>query len=209
MSNSDELEALRLADVEGIYHEQAADQMGISRRAFGRIIESARRKVAQALIQGMALRIEGGVIEMAEQRTFRCVDCEHEWQLPFGTGRPTECLQCHVAPPGPCDGGPQPTSIPRYDVFQGRRQYRRSSRDGAAANEGCTPGWLRQPLTLAPVEFGNDFCGSGERRGDLIKPGARNGDGAVLRWGTGDCVQLYSVGFDEVDTAADLGYSSF
>ena len=49
----DELEAMRLADVEGIYHEQAANQMGISRRTFGRIIESARKKVAQALIQGM------------------------------------------------------------------------------------------------------------------------------------------------------------
>jgi len=33
-------------------------------------------------------------MEMAEQRTFRCADCEHEWQLPFGTGRPTECPQC-------------------------------------------------------------------------------------------------------------------
>ena len=90
----DELEAMRLADVEGLYHEQAADQMGVSRRTFGRIIDSARKKVAQALIQGMALRIEGGVIEMAEQRTFRCRDCEHDWQLPFGTGRPTECPQC-------------------------------------------------------------------------------------------------------------------
>ena len=90
----DELEALRLADVEGLYHEKAAEQMGVSRRTFGRIIDSARKKVAQALIQGMALRIEGGVIEMAEQRTFRCGDCEHEWQLPFGTGRPSECPQC-------------------------------------------------------------------------------------------------------------------
>jgi predicted DNA-binding protein (UPF0251 family) len=84
----DELEAMRLVDVEGLYYEQAAEQMGVSRRTFGRIIDSARKKVAQALIQGMALRIEGGVIEMAEQRTFRCGDCEHEWQLPFGTGRP-------------------------------------------------------------------------------------------------------------------------
>ena len=90
----DELEALRLADVEGLYHERAAEQMGVSRRTFGRIIDAARKKVAQALILGMALRIEGGVIEMAEQRTFRCGDCEHEWQLPFGTGRPSECPQC-------------------------------------------------------------------------------------------------------------------
>ena len=74
----DELEALRLADVEGIYHERAAGQMGVSRRTFGRIIASARGKVAVALIQGMALRIEGGVIEMAEARTFTCGDCAHE-----------------------------------------------------------------------------------------------------------------------------------
>ena len=91
----DELEAMRLMDVEGLYYEQAAGQMGVSRRTFGRIIDSARRKVAQALIQGMALRIEGGAIEMAEQRTFRCGDCQHQWQLPFGTGRPGECPQCH------------------------------------------------------------------------------------------------------------------
>ncbi|MCU0961702.1 MAG: DUF134 domain-containing protein [Pirellulaceae bacterium] len=91
----DELEALRLADLEGIYHEQAADRMGVSRRTFGRIIESARRKVADALIHGMALRIEGGVVQMADQRTFRCGDCTHEWHVPFGTGRPAECPQCH------------------------------------------------------------------------------------------------------------------
>jgi len=90
----DELEAMRLVDIEGLYYEQAAAQMGVSRRTFGRITDSARKKVAQALIQGMALRIEGGVIEMAQQRTFRCGDCEHAWQLPFGTGRPTECPQC-------------------------------------------------------------------------------------------------------------------
>ena len=90
----DELEAMRLVDIDGLYYEQAAEQMGVSRRTFGRVIDSARKKVAQALIQGMALRIEGGVIEMAEQRTFRCGDCEHEWQLPFGTGRPEGCPQC-------------------------------------------------------------------------------------------------------------------
>ena len=57
----DELEAMRLADVDGLYYEEAADRMGVSRRTFGRIIDSARKKVTQALIQGMALRIEGGV----------------------------------------------------------------------------------------------------------------------------------------------------
>ncbi len=43
----DELEALRLADSEGLYHEEAARQMGVSRRTFGRVVASARKKVAQ------------------------------------------------------------------------------------------------------------------------------------------------------------------
>jgi predicted DNA-binding protein (UPF0251 family) len=45
----DELEALRLADFERAYHEEAASRMGISRATFGRIVEQARRKVAEAL----------------------------------------------------------------------------------------------------------------------------------------------------------------
>lgn len=58
----DELEALRLADLNGQYQEQAAAQMKISRATFARIIEVARRKVADALINGKALRIEGGPV---------------------------------------------------------------------------------------------------------------------------------------------------
>jgi uncharacterized protein len=90
----DELEAIRLADVEGLYQEQAADQMKVSRQTFGRIVSSARRKVALALVQGMSLRIEGGEVEMADMRTFLCSKCEHEWQEPFGTGRPDSCPEC-------------------------------------------------------------------------------------------------------------------
>jgi predicted DNA-binding protein (UPF0251 family)/predicted Fe-Mo cluster-binding NifX family protein len=56
----DELEALRLADLDGLYQEAAAFRMGVSRQTFGRIVESARRKVADAIINGKHLRIEGG-----------------------------------------------------------------------------------------------------------------------------------------------------
>ena len=66
----DELEALRLADLEGLYQEDAAKQMNVSRQTFGRIVSSARKNVAQALVQGRSLRIEGGAVEMAEQRAF-------------------------------------------------------------------------------------------------------------------------------------------
>jgi predicted DNA-binding protein (UPF0251 family) len=58
----DELEALRLADLEGLYQEQGAREMGVSRATFARIIESARWKVAHALTSGKALRLEGGPV---------------------------------------------------------------------------------------------------------------------------------------------------
>ena len=56
---ADELEALRLADLDDLYQEQAAEQMGVSRQTFGVIVARARRKVADALTGGKAIRIEG------------------------------------------------------------------------------------------------------------------------------------------------------
>ena len=60
----DEWEAVRLADQEGLYQEQAAERMNISRQTFGRIIDSAHKKIADALVNGKALVIEGGTVEM-------------------------------------------------------------------------------------------------------------------------------------------------
>ena len=54
----DELEAIRLADLEELYHEDAAKKMKISRQTFGRILNEARRKVAECLLKGKALKIE-------------------------------------------------------------------------------------------------------------------------------------------------------
>lgn len=90
----DELEAIRLADAEGLYQEDAARQMQVSRATFGRIVESAHHKIADALINGKAIKIEGGVIQMAQKRMFKCSDCEHSWEVAFGTGRPPACPQC-------------------------------------------------------------------------------------------------------------------
>jgi len=90
----DEFEAVRLADLEGLYQEQAAEKMNVSRQTFGRIIESAHKKVAEALVQGKALKIEGGEFEMASMRKFRCDDCQHSWELPYGAGRPENCPSC-------------------------------------------------------------------------------------------------------------------
>ena len=53
----DEMEAIRLADFEGLYQQECADKMGISRTTFSRLIESARKKTADALLHTKALRI--------------------------------------------------------------------------------------------------------------------------------------------------------
>ncbi len=54
---ADELEAIRLVDVEGLYHTEAAKKMGVSRQTFDRIIKKGRTQVATALVKGQALRI--------------------------------------------------------------------------------------------------------------------------------------------------------
>lgn len=53
----DELESLRLADLMAYSHEQSAKEMHISRATFGRIVEGARKKVIDAIINGKAIRI--------------------------------------------------------------------------------------------------------------------------------------------------------
>jgi predicted DNA-binding protein (UPF0251 family) len=91
----DEAEALRLADLEGLYQEDAAARMGISRATFGRLVEEARRKVVSAIFGSMMLVFEGGPVTMANMRTFRCQECKATFEEPFGTGRPDECPHCH------------------------------------------------------------------------------------------------------------------
>lgn len=60
------LEALRLADLEGLTAEEAAAHMGVSRHTFGRVLATARAAVARALVTGAALRIAGGHYAVAD-----------------------------------------------------------------------------------------------------------------------------------------------
>ncbi|MFP4364538.1 MAG: DUF134 domain-containing protein [Spirochaetia bacterium] len=59
----DELEALRLADIQGLSQEEAAERMNVSRATFGRIVAKARGKAAAALVYGRGLHIQGGNVE--------------------------------------------------------------------------------------------------------------------------------------------------
>jgi predicted DNA-binding protein (UPF0251 family) len=70
----DEFEAIRLADLEGLYHETAAETMRVSRPTFGRIVEAAHRKIADALVHGKALRMEGGPVHLCPKRCCRAHD---------------------------------------------------------------------------------------------------------------------------------------
>jgi len=66
----EELEALRLMDLEDLTQEDAAQRMGISRSTFQRIVTQARRQVALALIDGAALIIEGATVEREPSHPF-------------------------------------------------------------------------------------------------------------------------------------------
>ena len=68
----DELEALRLADLEGLYQEAAADRMGVSRPTFSRILARARSAVARALIEERVLVVGEGPVVATTDRPFPC-----------------------------------------------------------------------------------------------------------------------------------------
>jgi predicted DNA-binding protein (UPF0251 family) len=60
----DECEALRLADLLNLSQAEAGRQMGVSRATFGRILQQARRRVTEALVEGKAIRIAGGSFKL-------------------------------------------------------------------------------------------------------------------------------------------------
>ena len=77
---SDELEALRLADFEGLYQEACAQRMGISRTTLSRTLAEARRKVAEALLHGKRLIIEMNP-DVVQSSSLRVEADEHELEL--------------------------------------------------------------------------------------------------------------------------------
>lgn len=93
----EEAESIRLKDLEGLEQEECSQKMKISRTTFARLLETARQKVADALLNGKAIRIEGGNYEM-NIRHFRCGN-GHEWEVPFEVmvSRPPEiCPTCNT-----------------------------------------------------------------------------------------------------------------
>ncbi|KUO52740.1 MAG: hypothetical protein APF76_14155 [Desulfitibacter sp. BRH_c19] len=75
----EEVEAIRLKDVEKLEQEEAAEKMEVSRQTFQRILNNAREKVADSIINGKAIRIDGGNFTR-NICPVRCLDCGKEWK---------------------------------------------------------------------------------------------------------------------------------
>jgi uncharacterized protein len=93
----EEVEALRLKDLEGLDQIAGAEEMNISRPTFHRVLNSARHKIAEALFAGKAIRIDGGNFEIPPCH-FKCVN-GHEWDVPFKTDKtqlPKVCPHCQT-----------------------------------------------------------------------------------------------------------------
>lgn len=119
----DEVEAIRLKDYVGLEQEECAMRMNLAQSTFQRILTQARAKVASALVQGKALRIEGGNY-LVSPFTFECRDCKHEWEHSDKSIDGTTCPKC---------GGLNTQSfrkVPVADGASGRRGGRRRARHG-------------------------------------------------------------------------------
>ncbi len=91
--NVDEYEAIRLVDYDGLDQEKAAGKLGISRATCARIVEEAHRKIAEAITQGKAIRIEGGNFVL-KKNLMRCRNCGEVWETNDESGQREEVNKC-------------------------------------------------------------------------------------------------------------------
>jgi predicted DNA-binding protein (UPF0251 family) len=146
----DELEAIRLVDLEGLSHEQAAAVMNVSRQTVGRVLERGRAKVAEALVAGKAIVIGGGQYRV-EPRTLCCLACGAVWKAEQ-PAPPADCPSCGAVEVTTC-----------WDPVGGCGR-------GRGRGRGCHGG--REPGPEAPSGPGHGRCGDGRGRGS-----GQGGDG--------------------------------
>lgn len=148
----DEVEALRLKDLIGLEQEQCAERMGIAQSTFQRVLTAARNKVASALIEGKALRVEGGNY-LISPLIFTCTMCGSHWKNEDRYLSDPECPECgskdvvsarghsdqfHTVGPAPTPGG-DPAGSPFGGPGSGRRR-RMGSRHRHGHGRGNGPG---------------------------------------------------------------------
>ncbi|MCX6012212.1 MAG: DUF134 domain-containing protein [Chloroflexi bacterium] len=85
----EETESIRLRDIEALEQQECAERMNISRPTFQRVLRAARFKIADALLNGKAIRIEGGNFELASSY-YRCIK-GHEWEINMSSVKEKPC----------------------------------------------------------------------------------------------------------------------
>jgi predicted DNA-binding protein (UPF0251 family) len=107
----EEAEAVRLKDIQNLEQEEAAERMNVSRPTFQRVLTSARQKIADALLNGKALKIEGGHFEMSPVR-LRCAS-GHQWQVSYELMRQNVLQTCPVCSAPNVESFPATVGCPR------------------------------------------------------------------------------------------------
>lgn len=115
----EELEALRLKEMEGLDQNQAASRMNVSQSTFQRLLSSARQRVVDALVNGKAIRVEGGNY-LVRPRAWTCVSCGHRWERGNRRGF-SRCPSCGEEPFTPPGSGPGQGGPPPWGKRRGRR----------------------------------------------------------------------------------------
>ncbi|OQY37227.1 MAG: DNA-binding protein [Candidatus Cloacimonetes bacterium 4572_65] len=88
----DEYEAIKLVDYEGMDHQEASEEMGVSRPTISRLIDKARKKIVLLLVEGKELIIEGGDVHFKEN-FLECLDCGHKFKINISNDV-NECPSC-------------------------------------------------------------------------------------------------------------------
>jgi predicted DNA-binding protein (UPF0251 family) len=122
----DELEALRLADLGNMYQDVAAEEIGVSRQTFGNIIKSARKKVADAIINGKALKIVSHGLSYSDSIR-SCRNCGVIWRK--AVEKQVACPSCESKDNDIPDEAFDTNSFFRYGCGQGK------GRDRGCCNE--------------------------------------------------------------------------
>lgn len=198
----EELEAIRLKDLEGLEQEECAERMQVSRPTFQRVLSSAREKVARALVEGKAIRFQGGTYRLALGQ-FRCGACSYEFEAPFAAARSgvdPACPHCgaergkRIGRPG-CghghghgyghehDGGPGSDPGPGHDFGPGHdpapgRDFDPGYGPGPGPDLEHDSGLGSGPDSRHDPDPGHDFSpgygpGPGPRRGTGSRPGGK------------------------------------
>lgn len=131
----EELEAIRLKDLEGLEQEACANHMGVSRPTFHRIIVQARHKLARALIEGKAIRIEGGNY-LLSQHMLHCFKCGFTGQTANAAERmPGKCSRERISSCPSCGAEDLQFSSERSPLHKDAQAPKRRGRKPPAEND--------------------------------------------------------------------------